>query len=429
MAGIGERTAHQLRCRDDQDDAERIPERAWRYSALGYCGWVGRSLVANVFLLAFGVVALATVIGLVTLWPQDRTVERPPEFRSPKTESAKIVAVRNTRCTTPGAALCVRVSIRLESGPKKGQTTSFGFAGRDIPFTVGDRIRVYEQKLPEGAQIGGTPLDPYQFSDFERRRPLIALAGIFVGLVLVTARFKGLRALLGLVVSLLLIVFFVVPAILDGESATSVALVGSLAVMFATIVLAHGIGPKSIAACLGTSAALALTLVLAEVFVEAAHLSGLASEEAVYLNASVSTVSVRGLLLAGMVIAALGVLDDLTVTQASTVLALRRANPSFGFAELYRRAVDVGHDHIAATVNTLVLAYAGAALPVLLVFSLAGTPLGEAVSFEIVAGEIVATLVGSIGLITAVPLTTALAALLALRLRPDAVGDVHAHAH
>jgi uncharacterized membrane protein len=200
-------------------------------------------------------------------------------------------------------------------------------------------------------------------------------------------------------------------------------------VMLVTIVLAHGFGPKTIAACLGTASALLLTLLLADLFVDAAHLSGLASEEAVYLNASVEAVSVRGLLLAGMVIAALGVLDDLTVTQASTVLALRRANPAFAFGELYRRAVDVGHDHIAATVNTLVLAYAGAALPVLLVFSLAGTPFREAVGFEIVAGEVVATLVGSIGLIAAVPLTTALAALLALRLRPDAVGDVHEHAH
>jgi uncharacterized membrane protein len=391
---------------------------------------VSRSLVANVFLLAFGVVALATVIGLVTLWPDSRKVEQTTSFKSPETQTATIQAVRRARCTTPGASYCVRVVIRLETGPDKGEQTSFGFAGRDVRFGVGDRIRVYRQQLPKGAQLGGgVQLDPYQFSDFERRRPLVALGAIFVALVLVTARLKGLRALLGLVVSLLVIVLFIVPAILDGESPGSVALVGSLAVMFATIVLAHGIGPKTIAACLGTAAALVLTLVLADVFVDAAHLSGLSSEEAVYLNASVSSVSVRGLLLAGMVIAALGVLDDLTVTQASTVLALRRANPSYGFGELYRRAVDVGHDHIAATVNTLVLAYAGAALPVLLVFSLAGTPFGEAISFEIVAGEIVATLVGSIGLITAVPLTTALASLLALRLRPDEVGAAHAHAH
>ena len=386
-----------------------------------------RSLVANIFLLVFAVLTVSTAIGVVVLWPEDRTVETARQVNAPRTERAEIVSLRSVPCTTPGATLCLRVGIRLESGPKKGQQTSFGFAGRDVRFAVGDDIRVYEQQLPKGAQIGGVELDPYQFSDFERGRPLVVLAAIFVALVLATARWKGARAILGLGASLVVIVVFVVPAILNGESPQGVALVGSLAVMLLTIGLAHGIGPKSIAACLGTASALLLTLFLADLFVEAAHLSGLASEEAVYLNASVETVSVRGLLLAGMVIAALGVLDDLTVTQASTVLALRRANPAFGFGELYRRAVDVGHDHIAATVNTLVLAYAGAALPVLLVFSLAETPFREAVGFEIVAGEVVATLVGSIGLIAAVPVTTALAALLALRLQPADVGDVHEH--
>jgi uncharacterized membrane protein len=390
---------------------------------------VPRSLVANVFLLVFAVLVVSTAIGVVVLWPEDRTIEPAQQINAPRTERAEIVSLTKVTCTTPGATLCLRVGIRLESGPKQGQRTSFGFAGRDVRFAVGDDIRVYEQQLPQGAQIGGVELDPYQFSDFERGRPLVVLAAIFVGLVLLTARWKGARAIVGLGASLLVIIFFVVPAILNGESPQGVALVGSLAVMLLTIGLAHGIGPKSIAACLGTASALLLTLFLADLFIEAAHLSGLASEEAVYLNASVETVSVRGLLLAGMVIAALGVLDDLTVTQASTVLALRRANPAFGFGELYRRAVDVGHDHIAATVNTLVLAYAGAALPVLLVFSLAATPFREAVGFEVVAGEVVATLVGSIGLIAAVPLTTALAALLALRLQPGDVGDVHEHAH
>lgn len=390
---------------------------------------MSRSLVANLFIFAFGVVALATVIGLVSLWPEDRTVERPKAFISDTTFPAEIVAIRRARCTTPGASTCIRIAARLERGPDKGKTTSFGFAGRDVQFAVGDKIRVYRQQLPKGAVIGGVPLDPYQFSDFERKTPLLILLGLFAALVLATARWKGLRALLGLGASLLVIVFFVVPAILDGESPTGVALVGSLAVMFATIPLAHGLGPKSIAACLGTAASLLLTLFLATTFVEASHLSGLSSEEAVYLNATTAGVSIRGLLLAGMVIAALGVLDDLTVSQASTVLALRQANAGFGFGDLFRRAIGVGHDHITATVNTLVLAYTGAALPTLLVFSLAGTPFTEAVNLEVVAAEIVATLVGSIGLIAAVPLTTALAALLALRLRPGEVGDVHQHGH
>ena len=373
---------------------------------------------------------LATVVGVVALWPDDRTIEQARNVQAPATYDAEIVGVTRVRCETPGASACLRIRARLNDGPDEGETTTFGFAGRDVRFTVGDRVRLDRQELPKGATLGGgVPLDPYQFSDFERRRPLLVLCALFAVLVFVTARLKGLRALVGLVLSLLVIVFFIVPAILDGRSPAGVAFIGSLAVMLVTIPLAHGVGPKTIAACLGTATSLALTLVLADVFVDAAHLSGLASEEATYLNASVAGVSVRGLLLAGMVIAALGVLDDLTVTQASTVLALRQADPSSEFGQLFRRAISVGHDHITATVNTLVLAYAGAALPVLLVFSLAETPFGEAANFEIVAAEIVATLVGSIGLIAAVPLTTALAALFALRLRPDEVGDAHVHAH
>jgi uncharacterized membrane protein len=166
------------------------------------------------------------------------------------------------------------------------------------------------------------------------------------------------------------------------------------------------------------------------VFIEISHLTGLSSHEALYLRAVAGEISIEGLLLAGMVIGALGVLDDLTVSQASTVLALRRANPTLGGRALYRLAVGVGQDHVAATVNTLVLAYAGAALPVLLVFSIAGVSTGEALNGEVVAGEIVATLVGSIGLVAAVPITTGLATLLALRVAPAAIeADAHGHAH
>jgi uncharacterized membrane protein len=236
------------------------------------------------------VIVLATAIGVVTLWPDDRTIERPENIVAPRTESARIVGIRDVPCTTPGATQCVRITARLESGPQEGETTTFGFAGRAVRFAVGDRIRVYEQRLPEGAQIGGVPLDPYQFSDFERKRPLFALVALFAGLVIVTARFKGIRALIGLGASLVVIVFFIVPAILNGESPLGVAVVGALAVMLATIPLTHGLGPKTIAACLGTAAALLLTLLLADVFVEAAHLSGLASHEATFLSASVEDV-------------------------------------------------------------------------------------------------------------------------------------------
>ena len=185
--------------------------------------------------------------------------------------------------------------------------------------------------------------------------------------------------------------------------------------MLVTFVVTHGLRAKMLAAALGTTAALLVTLGLGSLFIELAHLSGLSSDEAVYLRTTVGTISIEGLLLAGMVIAALGVLDDLTVTQSATVLALRRANRALGFRSLFRAAVDVGHDHIAATVNTLVLAYAGASLPLLLLFSLSGQGLGDVATTQAVGTEIVRTLVGSIGLVASVPITTALAAAVASR--------------
>jgi uncharacterized membrane protein len=160
------------------------------------------------------------------------------------------------------------------------------------------------------------------------------------------------------------------------------------------------------------------------------EITGFSGEESILLFSGTSGLSLQGLVVAGMVIGALGVLDDVTVSQASTVLALRRANATLGFRRLFTEAIAVGRDHLGATVNTLVLAYAGAALPVLLIFNTQATPFSDAVNREPVAEQIVAGLVGSIGLIAAVPLTTAIAALLATRMPAAAVpDDAHAHVH
>jgi uncharacterized membrane protein len=168
---------------------------------------------------------------------------------------------------------------------------------------------------------------------------MLVLALIFVAAVLLFARLRGALSLIGLGASLAVVLVFVVPAILDGESPLAVAVVGSLAVALITIPLAHGRGPKSLAAVLGTSASLLLTALLAFTFTEAAHLTGFSSEEAVFLQVSGADLSLEGLLLAGMVIGALGVLDDVTVSQVSTVLALRGANPALRFRELFSRAL------------------------------------------------------------------------------------------
>jgi uncharacterized membrane protein len=271
-------------------------------------------------------------------------------------------------------------------------------------------------------------LDAYSFSDFDRRAAMLWLAVGFAVLLVATGRFHGLRALVGLVASLAIVLEFVIPAILRGRSPTEVAIFGAFAVMLVTMPLSYGLGAKMMAAWLGTAASLLLAAGLAAAFAHLAHLSGVSSDESIYLGAT-SHLSLQGLLIAGMVIGALGVLVDLTVSQASTVIALRRANPALGFRALYRGALDVGHDHIAATVNTLVFAYAGASLPVLLIFAIGGTSFTDAINGEAVAEEVIAALVGSIGLIASMPITTALAALLAPRMSDRQLAEAHAHAH
>jgi uncharacterized membrane protein len=194
-----------------------------------------------------------------------------------------------------------------------------------------------------------------------------------------------------------------------------VALVGASAALLVNLYLAHGFNVRTTTAVLGTLASLALIGVLAAGFVALTHLTGLADEEASYLQALSSQIDLRGLLLGGIIIGSLGVLDDVTVTQASAVWELHEANPTYGPRPLYSSALRIGRDHIASVVNTLVLAYAGASLPLLVLFVEADRGLRDVLTSETVAAELVRTLVGSVGLVAAVPLTTALAALVAGR--------------
>jgi uncharacterized membrane protein len=395
---------------------------------------VRRSFLLQILILALALAAVTTLIGLVTFWPDGSREIDPVARNNQAIDRATVDAIRSIDCRVPDRFDCERVTVRLRTGPDKGELSRFtiGDTPSDVRLTVGDRIRVYRLDLPEGAQEVGRSIDKYGFSDYERQRPLALLALLFCGLVVVFGRWRGLRSLVGLALSLVIVIEFVVPAILDGGDAVGVALIGSLAVMFTTIPLAHGLRAKGLAAMLGTAVSLVLIALLASAATGAVHLTGISSDETTYLRAVVGSISLQGLLLAGMIIGALGVLDDLTVSQASTVMALRRANPGLQARRLIRGALDVGHDHIAATVNTLVLAYAGASLPVLLIFSIGGTSVSDAINTEAVAEQVVAMIVGSIGLIAAVPITTVLAALVAERLPESVLADAehdHAHAH
>jgi uncharacterized membrane protein len=390
-----------------------------------------RSPVALGFMALFAILVGVTVLGVAENWPRSRTIATPGSLHQPRLLEAHVVALRAQRCRVPSMHGCSEVTVKLDEGPAKGHTTSFAYGdtGGNASIGLGDDVLVTKNQIPTGALAASAGhLEQYSFADFQRGHALLALLLLFAAIAVVGGRLHGLRALFGLAASVATVVFFVVPAIVDGRPPLQVAAFGGLGVMLLSIPLVHGGGAKSLAACVGTAGALLLTLALADVFTHAAHLTGLTSDESLYLQAT-THVSLLGLLLAGMVIGSLGVLGDTTVTQASTVMALRRANPQLGFAGLVQHATAVGRDHIAATVNTLVLAYTGAALPTLIVFSLANTSVVRGVTTEAVAEAVVATLVGSIGLILAVPATTALAALLALHLPERALRHAHAHAH
>lgn len=273
-------------------------------------------------------------------------------------------------------------------------------------FRVGQAVRLTEAQGPEGTTT-------WYVSDIRRERPLIVLCGVFLAAVVLFGRWQGVRALVGLAITLGAVVVLVVPALLAGSDPLVVASCAAVAIMVVTLYLAHGITPKTTAAVLGTLVALAITVGLSALWIELASLTGLANEEARLASVSVGGLSLSGLLLAGIIIGTLGVLDDVTIAQSSTVFQLRAADPTASIPTVFSRAMTVGRDHVASTINTLFLAYAGASLPLLILFSGSPDPLGVIVSSELVATEIVRALVGSVGLMASVPLTTLLAAWLA----------------
>jgi uncharacterized membrane protein len=271
-------------------------------------------------------------------------------------------------------------------------------------FKKGDKVL-----LAKTAEQNG---DSYFYiTDYIRRTGLFILFSIFVICVVAVGGVWGLTSLLGMAISFLVIFFVILPQILKGADPVSSALIGAALIIPATFYLSHGFNSKTHIAIASTLATLIFTGFLAGVFVDITGLTGLASEEAGFLQSMVnSKVNLKGLLLAGIIIASLGVLDDITISQASVVKELKEANKKLSFKELFLRAMKVGRDHISSLVNTLVLVYAGASFPLLLLFLNNPLPFSQIINMEIIAEEIVRTLVGSIGLIFTVPITTALAA-------------------
>ena len=270
-------------------------------------------------------------------------------------------------------------------------------------YKPGDKIVVSITKNFEGQNV-------YTFSDYVRRDVLYWLAAIFLLLVIIIGGKKGFTSILGLIFSFVVIFTFILPRILSGSSPLIIAIIGSLIILPINFYLSHGFNKKTTVALVSTFIALCFTGFLAIYFVNSSHLTGYASDEATFLQvAKQGTLNIQGLLLAGIIIGLLGILDDVTVSQSSVVFELKKTNPSLKIAELYSKAMNVGKDHIASVVNTLVLVYAGAALPLLLLFINNPMPYEQVVNFEIISEEIVRTLVASIGLILSIPLTTLLA--------------------
>jgi uncharacterized membrane protein len=357
-----------------------------------------------------GVLVLAVLAGAVALWPRGRLAEPAGGGQADPTRlvPATLTSVQTVPCQEAEPGLPGSTCIKVRARPDGAEEVEF-----DTTDPTGDTFRSGQRVRLSILEQAGQPTF-YNIRDLERGRPMVALAALFVLAVIAFGRWQGVRSLIGLACSFAVIVGFVVPAILRGRSPVPVALVGAMAIMLASLYLSHGVGRKTTAAVVGTALALALTGALTAGFVELTALTGLASEDALNANFQVGGISLQGLLLAGIILGGLGVLDDVTVSQASLVFELRRADPAAGFAELTGGALAVGRDHVAASVNTLFLAYAGASLPLLVLFVSGGDPLGTVVTAEAVAVEVVRTLCGSVGLIAAVPLTTVLAANLAL---------------
>jgi uncharacterized membrane protein len=328
--------------------------------------------------------------------------------------TATVEAVTGAPCSFDPEIECVAIDLLVEDGGTTSRSVFEAYRGEAAAdLRVGDEALVdYVYDGDRVEMLSVRPMEPqevYQFADFDRRLVLIVVAVAFALVVVALGGWRGATALVGLVISLLILLLFVLPSILDGRSAVLVAVVGSAAIAFVAMYLAHGISRMTTIALLGMVAALTLTSILSAITVAAARFSGLAAEETTLLT-FFDGIDVSGLVLAGVVLGAAGALDDVTITQAATVWELRAANPLLDSSGLYRRALRVGRDHIASIVNTLLLAYAGASLPLLVLFVLARQSLGTIANSEVVAVEIVRTLIGSMGLVAAVPLTTWLAA-------------------
>jgi uncharacterized membrane protein len=364
--------------------------------------------VRTILYSVVAVLAVATLIGLVVWWPSGHPEVHKGELGFGKRVDATVTGADIGPCSYQKSDQCKALTINITGGPDKGTETrlEFNLADRTPAsrLNAGDKI-VLNDAGPD------TPAESrYTFADMQRASGIWILLVVFTVAVIALGRLRGFLALVGIGVSIVVLLIYVFPALLHGVSPLGVALTGSSIIAFAVLYLAHGVNERTTVALLGTVASLLLTAALGAFFANLTHLSGLASEDALSLFTFAPRLDFHGLLLAAVILGALGVLDDVTITQVSAIWEIHHSDPTATGRDLYARGIRIGRDHMASAVNTLVLAYAAASLPLLLLFTQSGLALSQVLTTETVAVEIVQTLVGSIGLVASVPITTALAA-------------------
>ena len=366
---------------------------------------------------------IATVVGLVYLWPSHVHRAVPLQYTTygeGKTvfEQGRVVTVTSRSCGNTGATTgsgvntCITASVAITDGPDKGHVISMSTGGAgDVLLSVNDKIRVLRGPIINTS----TGVRAFSFDDFQRDTPLIALAVVFAVLLIAVARWRGITALIGLVIAYLVLSYFLLPGLLDGRSPVMIALVGGAAILLVVLYIAHGFSYRTTTALLGTLCALAFTAGFAAIATSLTKLTGHSNDFYGNLQAAGVNVSISGLILCGLIVGALGVINDITVTQASSIWELSASDPYASWRVLFTRGMRIGRDHIASVIYTLVFAYAGASLPVLLLFSISGRSFHDLLTGDEIAGEIVRNFVGGAGILLAVPLTTLIAALVAAR--------------
>lgn len=324
---------------------------------------------------------------------------------------AKVLKIEDTSRTNPQTKKVIKnVTLKILSGSLVGKefVTQDNFLNTsfNIDYKVGDNVIVTTSKGPDGK-------DTVYISDVDRIPMLVLLTFLLIVLTVIVARWQGIASILGMGVSFYVLATLIIPGILNGTDPLVITFIGSIIIIPATYYLAHGLNKKTTIAIVGTVITLLLTGGLAYIFTGLTKLSGFASEEATYLQNMGGNINIKSLLLAGMVVGALAVLNDITISQASIVESLYTANNKLSLSELFSHAMKVGRDHVASLINTLVLVYVGASFPLVILFYNTPVSFGLIANQEIIATEIVRTLVSSIGIVAAVPITTYLACVVA----------------